>query len=189
MFPFGLCLFKTPVDFSKNKTSNIATFTTTNQWVSVLNEDVMAEALAAVRTHRLQKQSVKPETHAQEATTSFRKERQCNTTAVRALPSEKSTRSESTRSELVPSRSAVELPAELPPQAIGVRRPSMQPDRSNTATRVFSTVTAQAQRYNTVTAQPVTAQAQRYNTVTAQPERSGTTTRVFYAVTAQWNQQ
>jgi hypothetical protein len=186
MFPFDIRGLKKQCSstiISNNKSYSVAALAKTNKWVSVLDEDVMAAALAVVHNQRLQKQSVEPETHAhfyssslQEATPSFRKERQCHTTAVRALSSGKYTK-ERQWSEAVPSQSAVELPAELPTQAIAVHRPSLQAERSNTAIRVFSTVTAQAGRYNTTT--------RVLSAVTAQVEQSSSATTVFSTVTAQ----
>ncbi|KAJ1468248.1 hypothetical protein T484DRAFT_2027196 [Baffinella frigidus] len=109
---------------SNNKTSSDAPLATANKWASVLDQDVMAQALAAVRAHRSQKQAVEPKAHA---------------------PSYSAWGEEATPSEAAP----LNLPAELPPQAIAVRRASLQaqqpqgPRRANTATRVFSAVTAQ----------------------------------------------
>ena len=124
-----------------NKTCNDAALATTNKWASVLDEDVMAAALAAVRSHRQQKQAFEPEAHAHpsEEATSF----EAATISSDLLIKQAS-----------PPRSVVlqasNLPTELPPQAIAVRPtslpaelPSQPVRRSNTATRVFSVLTSQ----------------------------------------------
>ena len=120
---------------------NKTALATTNKWASVLDEDVMAAALAAVRSHRQQKQASEPEAHAHPS--------------EEATPSEAATiTSDLLIKQASPSRSAVlqasNLPVELPPQAIAVRPTSLPAElspqpvrRSNTATRVFSVLSSQ----------------------------------------------